>query len=496
MSEYTRKAFYGFLWVAIGAFIANLFAYLLRLLLARSFTVAQYGLIYAIIAFFGLLSIFQHLGLGEALARAIASANVHGKEERVKEAVMWSTIIVATTALAVSAAMYLSAGWLSAAYFKDPAAGDLLRLAAVMFFIGTFHVIIAAILQGYQRLHLFAIHSTLQSLVLFTAAFIFISAGAGLASVMYAYISMYLLLYIVGAAFIVGVLRKPWQRRIRLDTANARDLLLYGFPVILTTVGGIVLTYTDTVLLTVFSTLEEVGIYQAALPTANILLFLVGVISAVLFPVVAEMWERKQKPLIAAAVQEIYKYSFILLLPLILGIISFPDIVLNLLFGPAYVAGAPVLSVLVLAAMFLVLNGVHAATLSGMGMPANNTKAVGAGAVLNLLLNLILIPRYGGLGAAVSTLVAAITIFVISEYYVRRELVVRLPLLSWAKTAVAGAGFLLVVWAARYLPVHMMLRIAIGLLLGIVAYAIILFSLRAVHPQEIRSLGQRIIKRG
>ena len=86
----TRAAFYSFLWVGGGTVLANLFGYLLRILLARNLTVAEYGLVYAVMALFGLVSILVHWGLGEALTRE--SALVTGTVARVrgrKEGVNW-----------------------------------------------------------------------------------------------------------------------------------------------------------------------------------------------------------------------------------------------------------------------------------------------------------------------------------------------------------------------------------------------------------------------
>ena len=78
--SYTRRAFLGFVWITAGAVVANLFGYLLRLLLARNLTLAEYGLVYSLIALFGLAAVFNQLGLTEAITRYISKYTVSNDE--------------------------------------------------------------------------------------------------------------------------------------------------------------------------------------------------------------------------------------------------------------------------------------------------------------------------------------------------------------------------------------------------------------------------------
>lgn len=263
----------------------------------------------------------------------------------------------------------------------------------------------------------------------------------------------------------------------------------------ITVLAGTILTSTDTVLLTMFSTLEQVGMYQAAQPTANILLFFGTVLSTVLLPLFADLWRRKKTALLSASVTDLYAYVLLASLPLIIGVMTFPDILLNLLFGSEYLPGAPILRLLAASMLFLTLSAVANATFSGIGSPRQTTYAVLVGACVNLIGNLLLIPRYGGVGAASATFISSAVICVWTAFVLHRRLGVVLPIGRWFGGVVAGALFAACLLVSRsYLFVgSQYVKIALAIFLGGIVYLGTLFVTRTVTIDEFRSLHRRVM---
>ena len=65
-----------------------------------------------------------------------------------------------------------------------------------------------------------------------------------------------------------------------------------GLPFFVTAIGDKVIVYIDTLMLTYFSTLTEVGIYNVVLPSAIIFLDIGGAIATVVFPMSSELWAK------------------------------------------------------------------------------------------------------------------------------------------------------------------------------------------------------------
>jgi O-antigen/teichoic acid export membrane protein len=167
---------------------------------------------------------------------------------------------------------------------------------------------------------------------------------------------------------------------------------------------------------------------------------------------------------------------------------------LNIIFGAQYMEGAPILSVLAVSVLFLTMNAITSSALSGMGMPRQNTVAVLIGAGVNFLLNLYLIPKYGGVGAAISTLISSVIIFSINIYNVQNQVRFKAPMLGWFKTVLAGGCFYFTLSLSRALPVdNQYCKIILAVALGLAVYVLVVMLLRIVTKEDIITLRRKIM---
>lgn len=493
MTNYTKKAVWGMILVAIGLFLANVFAYLLRVLLADKLTVAEYGLVFSVMAFFGLISIFQGFGLPGALVKYISEALAKKQYAKIKEYITWTGWILFLTDVFTVIIGFLLANWLGMVYFKNDSAAILVKIFAFALIFQSLTHVTKATLQAYQRMGLSSLFEILRSLFLFLATIIFLWAGYGVQGVMYAYLVAFLLLSIIFTYIIRRVLRKPFTAKTTLTKDGLKKLFRFGMPMMFAGMAGLILGYSDTFLLTLLFTLEEVGLYQVAQPTANLLLFIPGVLSIVMFPLISELWAKKKKGLIEAAAADLYAYAFVAMFPLIIGFVAFRKIIINLLFGAKYLAGSDILLVLAFAVFFLVLNSINTALISGIGKPKIITISIVAGAILNIILNLALIPFYGGLGVAIATLISAITIFLTSTILLKKEIIIHPPIIIWTKTVICGLVFWAVLAAGRFLPLAQLPKAAITLIAAGGVYALCILLVGAVRLSEIKKIIARVL---
>ena len=104
--------------------------------------------------------------------------------------------------------------------------------------------------------------------------------------------------------------------------------------------------------------------------------------------------------------------------PICAGIIAFPDWVIKVVFGEQFIAGAPILALLVMAAM---LSYACMAPLTALVAWRDQTAQMvilSIVAAANVVLNLWLIPVHGGIGAAIATLAAQLVMLVLLIYRV------------------------------------------------------------------------------
>jgi len=188
----------------------------------------------------------------------------------------------------------------------------------------------------------------------------------------------------------------------RWDSDWFRRLLTGSVPMVLSGVVLMVYLRIDQVMLGALATQAEVGLYAAAVRISEVWYFVPSAIVSSVFPgLVAlrstdpEQFERK--------LQQLYNLLAFLGYAVALPVTFIAPWLVRLLFGSAYQAAAPLLAVLIWAGLFANLSVVRNAHFIALDWGRSLLWATSLGATANVLLNLLLIPRYGALGAAIAT---------------------------------------------------------------------------------------------
>lgn len=437
--EYAKRLAKGSAIVFTGLIAAGLVGFLLRMFLARSLSVADYGLFYAVFSLVSFFSLFRDLGLNSALVKYIPEFQVHQDFRSIKSAMISVALIQAVFAFLVAAVLFVFSDWFALKFFKSEAAVGPLQILSIWFFFMVFYSVARSVFQGLQNM---LIYSVLEfswiTLVLFWSIVLVGAFGLGPFGVASAYLSSTLVIN----AFVLVYFRIRYRRIFEEKPSNtksiAKRLFVFALPVFIGSLGGMILGYMDTIMLTVFRTLPEVGYYQAAQPTASILWTFVMALTTVLFPMVSELWAKRERVLLTTTLHFSIKFLFVLIVPAALTFIAFPDIILRLLFGNEYLAGVTALQILSSGMVVYMFFAILANVMSGINRPSINTKVVVAMACLNFFGNLLLIPKYGIEGAATTTfcsyLFGSFSLFRYSKKYVKFAM----PTSCLFKTSVGG----------------------------------------------------------
>ena len=152
---------------------------------------------------------------------------------------------------------------------------------------------------------------------------------------------------------------------------------------------------------------EKVGIYNAALKIRNIVLSISTSITAVIIPRMALYAQDRNKEKIINLGLQSLTASFLLAIPLVAYIMIEAKDVLLFIAGSQYVEAQSTLIILLICVVLLVLtNLLGNQIMIPQGKDGCFTKIIFIAMIINLLLNLLLIPKYGSTGAAIGTLMA------------------------------------------------------------------------------------------
>ncbi|GAB64083.1 MAG: flippase [Candidatus Jettenia sp.] len=194
-------------------------------------------------------------------------------------------------------------------------------------------------------------------------------------------------------------------KKYQHDNILKKEILKVSLPMVVTAFSFFIMGKTDTIMIGMFSTMENVGIYNAALKLASLTSFILMAINTVSAPKFSELyWSNKVEDL-RKVVQFSSKLIFLFSIPVLCILLILPQFSLGL-FGEEFKIGKYAL-------IFLVIGQFINATSGSVGIFFNMTgdqnlfrNIMLIAVVINIVLNYILIPKYGINGAAIATMVS------------------------------------------------------------------------------------------
>lgn len=245
----------------------------------------------------------------------------------------------------------------------------------------------------------------------------------------------------------------------------------------------------DTVMLGFMKTDADVGYYNAAVKIKNMLVSIVTSLGAVLLPrityYVENGEEEKFKNLAVKAIQFVYFLS----LPLLMYFIIFAKQGVFLLSGEEYYSAILPMQCMLPTLLFIGLTNIMGLQiLVPLGKEDKVLISVIAGAVVDFIINVILIPRYAATGAAIGTMLAEIVVFIV-QYLAERKLFAELfSNINPIKTVIATvAGAIASMWVININFRYFLSLLLAGICFG-GAYLVCLLILKESFMEEIKRI--------
>jgi O-antigen/teichoic acid export membrane protein len=163
------------------------------------------------------------------------------------------------------------------------------------------------------------------------------------------------------------------------------------------------------------------GWFNAPYTMAVALTFLPAAFMGALFPVISTL-HTSSRELARVAYQESFRYMVVLGLPLAFGTTVLADKIINIVYGPQFYNSIVVLQIVIWSVAILFLNYVLTTTLTSINLQRVVMYATGLSVVVNILLNLLVIPIYSYVGASYVMIATELTNFSICFYYASKHL--------------------------------------------------------------------------
>jgi len=189
------------------------------------------------------------------------------------------------------------------------------------------------------------------------------------------------------------------------DKKLARSLLKDSWPLILSGLVIAIYMKIDQIMIKEMLSVEAVGQYAAAVRISETWYFIPMVVASSLFPAIINA-KKQSEALYYARLQRLYDLMAWMAIAIALPMTFLSDWVVNLLYGEQYNQTGSVLMIHIWAGVFVFLGVVFGKYLTNENLTRTTFYRTSLGAVVNIILNYILIAKYGIKGAAIATLLA------------------------------------------------------------------------------------------
>jgi O-antigen/teichoic acid export membrane protein len=463
-----HSAIYGF-----GGLVQRILAVLLLPIYTRYLSPADYGIVETLIALTTVLVITLRLGITNAFFRFYFDRPDPAHRRLVLRTSFWFTMLMATLGLVVGIAFSRE---ISSVLFGSSDEAGVVAAAFVGLWAQMNYEQLTSLFRVEERSVAY-VTASLANIALTIAATLtlVVALDAGPLGVVVGNFTGTLLVY----AALVGYRRE--QLGLQLDRGLLREMNRFGLPLVPSALLLWVTNFSDRFFLVKLADTQEVGLYSVGVRIASAM--------ALLLTAFRTAW-----PAFAYSIEDDREakrtYAFVLTYLVFAtswvatGLALLSPWLVDWIAAPAFASSSQVVGPLAFA---VVIFAGYVVMVIGVGRARRtqfNWVVTGAAAIVNVTLNLVLIPRYGMMGAAVATIAAYATMFAGMTWWAQR--IYPVPY-QWRRVFTAAtAGVALVVLgklAGGGLPVAVALSLA---------YPLVLFPAGFYLPAERKAIGARL----
>lgn len=473
--------------VFIGLIFARVAGYFYRVVVARFLGSSIYGMYSLGLAVFSILVAVSLLGVNSGIRRFIPYYK--GKDQDRTRGILRSGIKISMPlSFVFSFVLVVFAPQLSVYLFNNSSMSMVLRVFGALIPIKVFVDNLRSVVVGLKKVK-YDVYSFkfLNRGLKFLLTVVFIFLGYELFGIL---IALFIGITIALMALLYFLVFKLDYFSFPKSDFSVKKLFFYSLPLVIATIFMKIIGWTDVLMMGYFLPASEVGIYNAALPTAMVLPFFLSSINRIIFPVFSELYGKENLLDLRRTYQVTSKWILAFTLPFFLVMFLFPRQLLLVMFGSEYLPAALSLSILAVAYFYHAAMGSVGSLLKTIGETKLFAWVTGISAAVNIVLNFVLIPIYGIVGGAIATGVAVVIYNSLWLFFIYRKIRVHPFTFSYLKTTLAGLLSVLFVFFSLDLLFKSpsIFIYVLGFFIFLVLYALFSLLIGVIEPEDLMIL--------
>ncbi len=480
----------------VGAVVSNILGYITTIVITRTVGPAVFGIFNLANTITSMTQIFSNAGLGQGLLRFVAFYKGRADIPRLKGTIIFATRVSLFLSLLFGVVMFYLSDLIAARFFRNPDVGFAIKILMISLPFLTLGDLWLSSIQSLQiikyQVYTQKIYQPIAKLISLVVLFLL---GLKLGGILAASIISVLVGFLFAFYYLLKIF--PIHKKLPAPIYEKKEIINFSLPLSLTQFLDFIIFSINFLMLGYFKTAADVGIYAAVAKLGGLVILPLVSFNNIFAPMISEFYSRNEMSKLEDLFKTVTKWIFTLSLPVFLIFILFAQPIMGI-FGQSFVIGTAALIVYGAGQLINAGTGSVGIILMMTGRPKINLLNSVILCVFNVILNYLLIPRYGIIGAAFATglSIAIVNILRLAEvYYFLR---IHPFKLNYLKPCIAGflSLFLVYIVVYKFFPVSLSLLDMSLLSLFFVSlyiFFIFLFKLEKEDEYILKLFYQKLI---
>lgn len=479
----SNKLAKGALLVFLAMVFGRFFSYMYVVLVSRLGS-AIYGTLSLGFAIFLCIEILSILGLNRGILRYVSYFRGKKDESKIKGVIIDSLKISFCMGFLFFMLLFLFSNKISL-IFNNPDLSIVLQIFAFFLPFSIISNILTVSLRAFEKANYeIFIKEFLEKIIKFILTLIFILMGFRLMGAALGYISPVVLSAVLAFIFLQKKVFKLFGGKIS-KVSLKKELLLYSIPLMVVSLLNKLNSWTDILMIGYFKTSSDVGVYNVASPTAGLLFVAPMALTFLFMPIIGKLYGEGKYEKIKIVHNHSSKWIFMINFWIFLFMAFFSRNIILEFFSENYAGASIPFLILIFGYMFFGLCYIGLEMLSVIKRTKTILFSVAIFFLFNAVLNYVLIPSYGLIGASIATsssfVIGASLIIICNYKYTKLQ-----PFnLSFIKiSACAIASIIAVYFINNYLPQNLLTLFILGIIYALI-YLSLLFISKSLDKDDL-----------
>lgn len=469
-------------WIGIARFINFARSLILLPILTKVLGAGDYGAWSVILVTISLLLPFVMLGLPYGRGRFLPAE----KDKRKASKGIFTTLFtILFTSIIFASCLFFLADTVATVLLKDASFAPVIRIASLLVILQALSEMSVSSFMPFRQVKTYSILTIIQTSVEIALVYFFVLFGFGLQGAIIALLITRGIVLLISLPLIIS------RFGFSLPSFPVfRSYLVFGLPIVPSVIFEWVISSSDRYMIGFFLGVASVGIYSASYNMGAMAAVTLYIITFALGPTIVKSYDEGKVEDTKAYLSYSLKYILMLSIPSAFGLSILARPLLHSLTTAEFVS--PGIFIVPLVASSMIFNGMWA-VYGRVVMLSKHTgifsiTSIAAG-LTNIGLNIIFIPHFGVIGAAIATLVSYIMVGLIMFYNSRKYIKFEVDWNFIAKSILASIVMTLAIWALS--PVGVV-KILLSIVIGIIIYFGVLLLLKGFKREELRVISKTL----